>query len=134
MDVKGKGGFNLEPLHKSKAGAIRERKVFIIIFVKDLPASFPIEMGNRFYDEEGIGLKNIAKFDGRFTPYSSRKEIKGFYKNKIGCNQVPMLLNDVGIELAGYLCILIISVGNSDPCSRINKDSHFAVLVKGFLP
>ena len=81
-----------------------------------------------------MGFKNIAKFDCSFTPYSSRKEIKGFYMNQIGCNQVPSLVNEVGIELAGYLCILIISVGDSDPCSCINEDPHFEDLIRRFLP
>ena len=134
MDIKGESRVNLEAFHKGKAGAVCERKVFIIIFVKDLPTSFPVERCNRFYDEEGIGFKDITKLDSSFTAYGSRKEIKGFYKDQIGCNQVPSLVNEAGIELAGYLCILIISVGDSDPCSCINEDPHFEDLIRRFLP
>ena len=134
MDIKGESRFNLETFHEGKAGAVCKRKVFIIIFVKDLPASLPIERGNRFYDEEGIGFKDIAKFDSSFTADGSRKEIKGLYKNQIGCNQFPSLKDEIGIQLAGYLCILIISVSDSDPCTGINKDSHFEELMRRFFP
>ncbi len=103
MDIKGKGRFNLKPFHKGKAGAVCKRKVFIIIFTKDIPSSFPINKGDRFYVEKDIGFEGITQFDCSFAAYGSEKEIKGFNKNQIGCHQVTSLEDEISVELAGYL-------------------------------
>ena len=134
MDIKGKGRFNLESFHKGKAGTVCKGEVLVIIFVKDLPASLPVNRGNGFYGEKGIGFDGITKFDGGLTAYGPGKKIEGFYKNQIGCKEITFLKNEIGIELTGYLCILIISIGYSDPCAGVNKDPHLWVLVRRFLP
>jgi len=134
MDVKGKGRFNLEPFHKRKTGTVCKRKVLIIVFTKYLPGSLPVNKSYRFYCEEDIGFKRISEFGCTFTTYGPGKEIKCFYKNQIGCEEIASLNNEIGIELSGYLCILVIFIGYSDPCTGIDKYPHFWVLVKGFLP
>lgn len=132
MDVEGKGRLNIEPFHNSKAGTVCEGKVFVIIFAKDIPSPFPVNGGNRCDCKKDIGLQGFTKFYCSFAAYCSGKEIIGFYENQIGCDQGSSLKDKVGIELASYLCIRIISVSNCDPCSGINKDFHFFGLLKCF--
>lgn len=134
MLIKGKCSGYFQPFHNGKACAVSKGKAFIIIFTKDIPASLPVKRGNRFYGEESNSFEGITEFKGSFSAYGSGKKIKGFYENMIGCNQVCSLKDKIGIELTGCLCILVIFIGNSDPCSSINKDSHFEALRGRFLP